>query len=309
MIPMKMLSYRENFPIFEEASEWQLLRKWKLSEVYRITFPTGDTQIVKWGGEEMAREMDIYSQLLGPLRIRSPQIYGYHKNNDGGLIIMEDAGERDLEQQPMEKYFLEAAKELARLRITAANSLESGTIPNSVRNAFTVTREDFLGQLEDLIHSPLLNDDPILQRVHNWLPEQLNQLYQEVPLTLVHHDYHAKNLLVQRDRILPIDWSNAYLSPHLGDLYSLMLEAQSFCGLSGNEIMDAYLLECLLEEMNKENLFWQLKIGGLCWLIRSLRWLVYGGTNMIPGSEAWIPDLFADMGKLLDDRIYDPVDL
>jgi aminoglycoside phosphotransferase (APT) family kinase protein len=227
MIPTKMLSYREKFPIFEEATEWQLLRKWTLSEVYRITFPTGDTQIVKWGGEEMAREMDIYSQLLGPLRIRTPQIYGYCKNNDGGLIVMEDAGERDLEQRPMAEHFIEAARELARLRITAANSLELGTISRSVRNDFTVTCEDFLGQLEDLIQSPLLNDNPIIQSVRDWLPEQLKRLYQEVPLTLVHHDYHAKNLLVQGDRILPIDWSNAYLSPHLGDLHSVMKEAQS----------------------------------------------------------------------------------
>ncbi|TFE31577.1 aminoglycoside phosphotransferase family protein [Cohnella luojiensis] len=301
MIPEKMLSFRGRFPDFEEVIGWQLLRKWSLSEVYRMTFATGNSRIAKWGGNEMAREMDIYLQLLKPLQIRSPQIYDCHKDFSGGFIVMEDAGEKDLEQQPFARYFIEAAKELARMRKTAAASLERDEIPMDIRNYYSVTSADFLAQLEELLASKALSDNPIIQRTREWFPEQLERLYREQPLTLVHHDFHAKNLLVQGERILIIDWSNAYLSPHLGDLYCLAKEASSFCGLTDNEIMDAYITEFWKEESSRDQLAWQLKIGGICWLIRTIKWLVYGGTDAIPGSEAWIPDLLADMEKLLDD--------
>lgn len=70
--------------------------------------------------------------------------------------------------------------------------------------------------------------------------------------------------------------------------------------VSINEILEAYLDEIGSNEMKMEHLVWQVKIGGICWLIRTLRWLVYGGTDTIPGSVDWLPGIFEDMGKLLD---------
>lgn len=51
-------------------------------------------------------------------------------------------------------------------------------------------------------------------------------------------------------------------------------------------------------DLQIDDLNWQLRIGGLCWLIKTLRWLVYGGTDIIPGSNAWIPDLLHDTENL-----------
>jgi thiamine kinase-like enzyme len=83
-----------------------------------------------------------------------------------------------------------------------------------------------------------LNNHPILQRIIEWLPKPLEQLDLEVPLTMVHHDYHAKNIVkLNGGRILAIDWSNAYLSPPLGDLYCLMNEAHSYADVSEEEII------------------------------------------------------------------------
>lgn len=130
----------------------------------------------------------------------------------------------------------------------------------------------------------------------------MKKLYQAIPLTLVHHDYHAKNLLIQGEHILPIDWSIAYLSPHLGDLYCLITEAHAWCNLSKDHILSAYINESRTD-LSLEQLNWQLRIGGLCWLIKTLRWLVYGGTDTIPGSEAWIPDLMNDLESLMEESI------
>lgn len=94
---------------------------------------------------------------------------------------------------------------------------------------------------------------------------------------------------------MPIDWSIAYVSPHLGDLYCLTTEAHAWCNLSREEMISAYLEGSGLQI---DQLRWQLRIGGLCWLIKTLRWLVYGGTAIIPGSEPWIPDLLKDVESL-----------
>ncbi|MBE1442588.1 hypothetical protein [Paenibacillus sp. OAS669] len=52
-----------------------------------------------------------------------------------------------------------------------------------------------------------------------------------------------------------------------------------------------------------EHMNWQLRVGGLCWLIKTLRWLVYGGTDVIPGSEAWIPGLVKDVENLYQEMV------
>ncbi len=61
--------------------------------------------------------------------------------------------------------------------------------------------------------------------------------------------------------------------------------------LTREEILYAYLN---VTAYQMDYLIWQLQIGGLCWLIKTLHWLVYGRTDIIPGSETWIADLLKD---------------
>lgn len=301
MIPECFSDYRSFIPMLDEAAEWSLLRKWSLSEVYRVTLKSGDTRIMKWGGKEMAVESAIYQKLVYPLKIKSPYIFDFFEGDNSAIMIMEDAGKYNLEQQPDPKNFLEAARELARLRDTASANLEMN-IPSSIMRSYTVSAEDFLALLDDLLRTDHFSENPALLKLQSSFPYELNKLYQTLPLTLVHHDYHAKNLLIQGDHILPIDWSIAYLSPHLGDLYCLITEAHAWCNLSKDHILSAYINESRTD-LSLEQLNWQLRIGGLCWLIKTLRWLVYGGTDTIPGSEAWIPDLMNDLESLTEESI------
>jgi hypothetical protein len=119
-IPERLTAFRRELPVLDEVENWQLLRKWALSEVYRAAMRSGDTRIIKWGGEDMAREAAVYSTLLAPLGIRTPIVYAYAHNSDSGLLVMEDVGYYNLEQKPEREYFLEAARELARFRNVAA---------------------------------------------------------------------------------------------------------------------------------------------------------------------------------------------
>jgi len=294
MIPTRLADYRAMIPWMDEVTTWSPLRKWALSEVYRVKRITGESRIIKWGGQEMAGESEIYLNFVHPLQIKAPKIFEHFQFEDSGVIVMEDAGTKDLEQQPEPAYFLEAARELARLRSKATANLER-IAPREIIAKHMVTSNDFLRFLDDLLNSPRLGDNTVLLNVKTVFSEHLEQLYQTVPISLVHHDYHAKNLMMQDNGVMPIDWSNAYLSPHLGDLYCLMTEAQASTNLTREDILSAFLEGT---DLTIDHLHWQMRIGGLCWLIKTLRWLVYDGIDIIPGSDAWIPDLLNDVDHL-----------
>jgi hypothetical protein len=100
--------------------------------------------------------------------------------------------------------------------------------------------------------------------------------------------------------MMPIDWSLSYLSPHLGDLYCLVSEARAWSNVSKQDILSAFRNE-VGTDLSVEELNWQVRVGGICWLVKTLKWLVYGGTDTIPGSEAWIPDLMNDLEGLMEE--------
>ena len=45
---------------------------------------------------------------------------------------------------------------------------------------------------------------------------------------------------------------------------------------------------------------WQVKIGGICWIIHELRQLLDYGIKAIPVAREWVPDMISDFHMLLD---------
>ncbi|OWA35789.1 hypothetical protein B9G55_07810 [Saccharibacillus sp. O16] len=299
MIPACFSDYSSQIPWLNEVVEWSLLRQWTLSEVYRVKLASGETRIVKWGGSEMAGEAGIYRDLVQPLQIKAPQLLEFVQLPNSGVMVMEDVGEHNVEQQPHPAHFVEAARELARVRAQAAVHIEK-TLSKQTIDAYSVSAEDFLKLLDDLLDSERLAGSEVLTKLEKELPHFLEKLYRTVPKSIVHHDYHAKNLVIQENGITPIDWPNAYLSPHLGDLYCLMKEAHARSQVTRAELLSAYLEA---SDLQMSDLRWQLPIGGICWLVKTLHWLVYGGTETIPGSDAWIPDLVQDVEQLCQEIV------
>lgn len=62
MIPERLSAYYSVTPLLGEISEWSLLRKWSLSEVYRVRLKSGESRIIKWGGKEMAAPPGSFSR-------------------------------------------------------------------------------------------------------------------------------------------------------------------------------------------------------------------------------------------------------
>ena len=97
---------------------------------------------------------------------------------------------------------------------------------------------------------------------------------------------------------MPIDWSIANLSPHLGDLYCIMQEASDY-GVDETELIDAYF-SVTDSSHAVDNATWQIDIGALCWEIHVLRWIVEFGVNAVEEAKSWVPDIALSIRNIAD---------
>lgn len=112
------------------------------------------------------------------------------------------------------------------------------------------------------------------------------------PATLVHGDFHAKNLIHgPGGAVVPVDWPGAYAHSHLGDLYCLLRDARK------QGLADAVAVGTLPGVFARESgtdlgtVRRQMATGGLCWTLPALRWVVEEGLRVVPESAEWIDEL------------------
>jgi hypothetical protein len=294
-----------NLPILLEVTHWQLLRKWALSEVWRITTRSGKTWIAKWARGSQSIELDMYLNVLIPLQVKTASLHSFICTEDGHFFILEDLGIATIEQQPEKTFFIEAAKTLAHVRRSAARHLASDL--ESIPQKYVISPQQYLDTLAFLLDHQLLtnSDKGMLTRLLPWFSGQLTALYTHLPLTLSHNDYHMKNLVLSGDTVVPIDWSNASISPHLADLYCLLREAESV-PISASSLIEAFQVETQPPYENAPALLqwnaafeWQIALGGICWLLTSLRWVLDEGIQVIPDASQWIPGLLQDIERCI----------
>jgi hypothetical protein len=97
-----------------------------------------------------------------------------------------------------------------------------------------------------------------------------------------------------------IDWPGAYVHAHLGDLYTLLREAdrQGLARHVGTAALPAiFAHEAGLDLRTVTDL---MRTGGMCWLVLTLRWLLEAGIQVIPQARGWIGDLVAEYRSLAD---------
>ncbi len=299
--PEKWRGCEKAMPRLKDAVSWEPLREWSLSNVYRITLRSGGTMIAKWSGGRMVGEVDFYNGVLAPLRIERPEIYASHRDDRGSFYIMEDLGGDTLEAKPFPAYFVMAARQLAIIHTAASAGIREGNLPEETFNRYYRGADHFLDCLAYLERHPFFNSGQkvVLHHAAETFPEHLFRLYRQFPVTVVHNDYFPKNLIVANGRIRVIDWTNAYLSPHLGDLYGLMSEARDY-KVDPEELLEAYFLEIGGDESpyDVSTLRWMAHMGGICWLAHTMKWIVEYGRHVIPGSDAWIDDMILELQKL-----------
>ena len=145
-------------------------RKWSLSEVLRLTLYDNSTIIAKIGRGPMSGELDIYNDILIPANIDVPIILDSFRTDIGNIILMEDLGCRTVEKEPQYHYFIEAARQLARIRLSVLNYVKGGEISYDALQRHFVPKEQYLEDINYLItlsDSKLADYREILRRVPN----------------------------------------------------------------------------------------------------------------------------------------------
>jgi hypothetical protein len=253
-----------------DAVHTELLRQWGSSEVWRLSYGLRSV-IVKRGTDTQAGEDAVYSRLVVPLEMPAPRLlYGAD-----GVLMLEDVGRVTLEQEPTADGFVAAAALVAEIHGRSVDGA-SDFPPEQVKElAARIGRIDF--DLEPLV-------------------DELERLHSDAPLGIVHGDFVPKNLVTDGTHWTVVDWPLAYLAPHLSDLYTLVRDAVAL-GYERGPIVARYVEAAVADPFLVDR---QLLVGGACFCLLALAFVVEEGLRTIPGSEEWIDPLIAELADVVE---------
>jgi hypothetical protein len=252
-----------------DALHGELLREWGSSEVWRLSYGLHSV-IVKRGTDGQADEAEAYARFVVPMGLPAPTLIHRHRDGAAGVLVLADVGRLTLEQEPSAEGFLAAAELVAEIRSRPVSQV-SEFPPERVKEL-----ADRIGRIGfDL--SPLT--------------EALAGLHREAPTAVVHGDFVPKNLVTDGEHWTAIDWPGAYLAPHLSDLYTLIRDAVAL-GHDRGPIVARYLDVSGADPDLVER---QLLVGGGCFYLVALRFVIEEGVRTIPDSVRWIDPLIAEL--------------
>lgn len=255
------------------ALSGELLRQWGSSEVWRLSYGLRSV-IVKRGTDGQADEAAAYERFVVPLGLPAPSLLHRYRSPEAGVLVLADVGRVTLEQEPSAEGFVAAAELAATIRSREVPQ-RSEFPPERVKEmAARIGRIDF-----DL--SPLT--------------EALAALHRDVPVGVVHGDFVPKNLVTDGVRWTAIDWPGAYLAPHLSDLYTLLRDAESL-GHDRAPIVARYIDAAGTNPAVVER---QLLVGGGCFYLVALKFIVEEGLRTIPESADWIDGLLRELADVV----------
>ncbi|MFC6161755.1 phosphotransferase family protein [Kribbella jiaozuonensis] len=255
------------------ALSGELLRQWGSSEVWRLSYGLRSV-IVKRGTDGQADEAAAYERFVVPLELPAPALLHRYRSPEAGVLVLADVGRVTLEQEPSADGFLAAAELAATMR--------SREVPG--RSEFPPER---VKELADRIGRIDFDLSP--------LTEALAALHRDAPVRVVHGDFVPKNLVTDGVRWTAIDWPCAYLAPHLSDLYTLVRDAESL-GHDRATIVARYIDAAGTNPSLVER---QMLVGGGCFYLIALNFIVEEGLRTIPESSGWIDGLLRELADVV----------
>jgi streptomycin 6-kinase len=133
-----------------------------------------------------------------------------------------------------------------------------------------------------------------LDRAMELAASALAELHRDVPTAVVHGDLVPKNLVTDGSRWTAVDWPAAYRTPHLGDLHSLLRDART-----GGFATDPIVARQIDAAGTAADLVRrQLVLGGVCFSVLALCWIVEEGLRTVPPSKDWIDGPLTELDDL-----------
>ncbi len=254
----------------------ELLREWGSSEVWRLSYGLRSV-VVKRGSDAQAGEATTYERFVVPLGLPAPRLIDHRSVDSAAVLVLADVGRANLEQEPTAEGFLAAADLLASIRSKPVEG------PSEFTSARLLDLVDRIGPI----------DDALREKLTRTTVPALDELHGEVPLGVVHGDFVPKNLVTDGTRWTAVDWPLAYLAPHLSDLYTLVRDAVAY-GHQPEPIVARYIDAA---GTDPDLVRRQLSVGGACFILIALGWIVEEGHRTVPSSREWVGPLLAELAE------------
>ena len=244
----RLLSWLAEFygkPVRIEGRE--LLRHRDLSYVERIWIAEGlpESLIYKVVLPPWDIEQDLHERVLIPSISHAPQLYLTAHYGRLAAMFLEDLGTLSLKPGASEETAVMVGKELAKLHRSYCYRVDELNQTGVLQTLYPIDYEEFMGRLaEQLSEWELIN--PEQARDLSLLANLIAPKLAGEPISLVHGDLYAENLILRAGRLFIIDWSwFTHVGVPIMDLATLTTEHiknSRFVDVR-NEVIDAYCFE------------------------------------------------------------------
>jgi len=170
------------------------------------------------------REVEVYSSILAPLRMGTPEFYGKRWDARRGIywLLLEDVGSSRLRESRNFARWLPAAEWAARFHAAARALAKSAAkfLPRHGRRRFLNCAARVTKILPRLENGDRQIIEPAVRRLVTSA-----DLLAALPQSVIHGQYFGRNIMLRLRRpkqlIAPIDWETAVVGPSWYDLVSL----------------------------------------------------------------------------------------
>lgn len=259
-----------------EIVDRQLLRHRDLSYVERLKFKDclPDSLIYKQVLPPWDIEQDLHERILIPSIASSAQLYMTAHHGQVTTMFLEDLGGINLKDEPVDsKLARQLGEDIARMHRAYSYRTDELTQMNVLRTLHPNDFESFANQVtEPLLQWGDINEDDA--KTISQAAKLIAHALAAEPISLVHGDLYAENIVKRNDRTFLIDWSwFTLIGVPTMDLASLISDHPKNGELRQHidEILEAYCFESGRKtEVVQKTLPYAAALERLCFLY----WLV-----------------------------------
>lgn len=187
----------------------ELLRHRDLSYVERLQFQDclPESLIYKQVLPPWDIEQDLHERILIPSIASSAQLYMTAHHGSVTAMFLEDLGGVNLKEQPVEtKTAKQLGEDIARMHRAYSYRTDELIQMNVLRSLTPIDYESFFTEVTDQLLSWGDIDDSDASAINKAAHSIAHRLAGE-PISLVHGDLYAENIITQNGRLFLIDWS------------------------------------------------------------------------------------------------------
>jgi len=228
--------------------------------------------------DDPRREISVYQTILAAAGLGTPRCYGAVMDDERTRywLFLEKVAGQALYQIGAMKHWLSAARWLARFhqQFTCLDQMPPRTVPSLTRYDAPYYERWFNRAARFARDNTDSSRRAAIVRLAQLAPQIIKELL-ELPITLIHGEFYASNVLVndslQPIRVCPVDWERTAIGPGLIDLAALL--AGSWPEEAKCQMAAAYHDELLCTGHTARSFEVLLRGLNLCRLMLAVQWL------------------------------------